>query len=170
MKTKINSTSILPSELSELNQDTELVTQLSSDLSDKNYVDYEVLPQRLVMIRIIDNCNWCINPKGEVFCTYISISHHFGFLSCIKCIHKAVKTKKEWLSQNAFGPLKHLQDVDLNIQRSNGAIENGWKLNIDIPMTNTDNDDNITVNCINDGLQLERWCRVDRIIELNPIN
>lgn len=128
---------------------------------------HKIPPQRLVMIKIFDNCHFCCNPKGNIIITYISIPENFGFISCNKCINKAENAKKYWFETQAFGPVKHLKGINLNIKRSNGTIEDGWVLNNDIPTIDEINNE-LVVNCINYKLNISRWCLVDNIIEMNP--
>lgn len=126
-------------------------------------------PQPLLLMNPFNNCLFCINPKGTTNVIYISSAKHFGYITCNKCIYKAENAKEQWLNTNAFGPIKYLQNINLNIKNYNGIIENNWKLNNDIPMTETINGE-LYVYCIHNVSYNTILYSVNSIIELNPIN
>jgi len=70
---------------------------------------------------------------------------------------------KFWRTHRAYGPANHLKDrTNLKIRRSNGGIEEGWRLNN--PLVRYEDDGKVTIRCYNPEKKLERWCQMDTIL------
>ena len=128
------------------------------------------LPYRLVMISTTNNCQFCKNPHGQSYIHNIDIDTHFGFISCEKCREHGKEAVREWLLTYAYGRVAHLQTKKIKIRRTNvnketgTDIEDGWELNNPLIIKSGDIE---YVQCCNKELNLERYCSVDSILELN---
>jgi hypothetical protein len=125
-------------------------------------------PMRLTMFRYFDNCQFCTNPKGDVFCHYISTIDLFGFLSCEQCHHVAGLAVNDWRTAKSSDLAKKFGKKRLRIQRSSGAIEDDWVINPDMPMIRII-DSVEYINCKKDDPQtmISKWIRVKDFLDLN---
>ena len=129
-----------------------------------NEID-EISPRRLTMVSIRDNCMFCKEPKGESYISYVALEDRIGYISCKECREKMKVAVDFWRTQRAYGQANHLKDrTDLKVRRSNGDIEGGWRMNN--PLVRYD--DKIRICCYNQEKNIERWCRMETILELNP--
>ena len=124
-------------------------------------------PQRLVMVRIENNCMFCENPTGSAYGRFVDTEAKYGYIYCDKCESSVNRTMELWSTYFAYGRVKYLQECDIKIKRSSGIIENGWK--IDSPFIGHGPDWDELIHCSNYTLNLTRWCLVDEIIRLNPM-
>jgi transcription elongation factor Elf1 len=135
--------------------------ELWYDLS--NFVN----PERLVFVRIENNCMFCEHPTGPAYGRFVDIEAKYGYIYCDKCESSADKTMELWNKYFAYGRVNHLQDKDIKIIRSSGIVESGWK--IYSPFIGYGLCRNEIIHCYNPAESLTRWCLIDDIIELNPI-
>ncbi len=126
-------------------------------------------PIRLVMIKTVDNCQFCSNPQGKSYISYISFPCHMGFISCPSCHSKMEETKFNWIRDFGYGNAKHLAGRDIKIRRSSGQIEDDWELNPDDYMVFYDDDGTEIVSCKKKGVDVIKSVRVSELFELNPI-
>ena len=140
-------------------------------LAERNSIQKDIdmikpQPFRTTFISAQDSCQFCKNPSGPVYVHSICIEDHFGFLSCLKCTALAKTACIEWLDTKAFGRAHELMYKSINIRRSSGIIESGWKLYIRDPQIKIIN--NIEyVMCIDSENKLTRMSTIDEILELN---
>ena len=127
----------------------------------------QILPRRLVMIKYVDNCMFCKDPRGEVYAFTACYSENLGFITCITCKDKGEKAVNDWSDIITNGKVGYLKDKKIKITRSGGHIEAGWE--IDSPVTSNDGYGGILIHCYNNEQQLGRWCNIDDIIKLNPL-
>jgi transcription elongation factor Elf1 len=123
-------------------------------------------PRRLVYIRIENNCMFCVNPTGPVYGRYVDIEANYGYIHCGKCIVVAEHMVNTWNKKVAYGRVKYLKHSIINIKRSSGAIEPGWRIHG--PMIVYDNNNKELIHCTNETNTVFRWCLVDDLLELNP--
>ena len=127
-------------------------------------------PYRLVMISTTNNCQFCKNPKGRSYIHDIDMDTHFGFISCEDCREHGKNAVIDWLTTYAYGRAAHLQNKKIKIRRSRinketgTDIEDGWELNNPLVIKSGDIE---YVQCCNKELNLERYCSIDSILELN---
>ena len=140
-----------------------------ADYGRRRPVDPETgnpIPFRLVMICISDNCQFCSNPKGDIFQYFISLEHRLGFVSCEKCKPVASEYREIWLKTKAYGPASKFLGQKINVRRSSGVIESDWELNKEYPMIEyIDNEE--CVECINSNSQIKKMVRIDDLLNLN---
>ena len=127
---------------------------------------------RLTFIQTTNFCQFCKfctpprEPEGAVFAHYISMELKMGFVSCTLCSDTAEEAKAEWNEKEAFGKANHLKNTDINIRRSSGLIESGWRLHDKnpcvIPFDSID-----CVECIDSTNTITRYCKIDELLELN---
>ena len=126
----------------------------------------EIFPQRLVWLRLGDNCMFCTDPKGQSYTTYVALEAKFGYISCADCIEKMRAAAEFWRTHRAYGQANHLKDrQDLKIKRSNGDIEAGWQLNN--PLVNIEHDGQVTIHCYNESKDIGKWVFMESLLELN---
>ena len=138
-------------------------------MSIDNKINYPS-PYRLVMIQNCNNCQFCENPQGQSYSFYVDLLTQLGFISCEKCKDMANNAVKDWNDTIAFGRVKHLIDRKIKVYRSKvnemtgSNIEDDWKINNPIISI----DDSIEyVECISNTNNLQKYCKVDDILELN---
>jgi hypothetical protein len=121
-------------------------------------------PFRLTMLSIIDSCQFCPNPKGEVYTYYVSPEDLHGFICCANCCQVAEEAVKDWLDTKAYGRANHFQNKKLKIRRTSGIVEDGWYLNEKSTLVHfIDNDE--AVYCINGDIY--KLVKIDVLNELN---
>lgn len=125
-------------------------------------------PRYLVFIKCANDCSFCENPIGSTYLHYISVFEKFGYLSCKSCIETGQSHVKAWKETKAHGDANKLRGHQLNIRRSSGQIESGWKLNDESPVP-VENDGKSHVCCINESLDLVKMCPIEDLLELNPV-
>ncbi len=145
---------------------------ITMSLSQKNYLiknqpKESVLPIRLVMIRWLDNCQFCSDPTGESAASYVSYDSHMGFISCSKCESKRIDCCHEWIKNFGHGGAKSLTGKNINVKRSSGEIENDWELSTDNYYTFTNETGLETVCCKKIGQDVSKYCLVSELLELN---
>lgn len=152
-----------------LNNQNIITTYNLKDYIQKHLDKFNSKPQpfRLVMIKASENCQFCENPEGGVYCHLICHYNDYGFVSCKECYSKGQLRKNEWLNEEAFGRARHLKDLDIKVMRSSGQIESGWKLNHFQPMVEFINGEDC-VSCINETAKISRFCSIDNLLDLNP--
>jgi hypothetical protein len=123
-------------------------------------------PFRLVMIKCKDFCQFCDDPKDDVFIHYITVEHKYGFLSCEKCRNKATDAVNEWFATEAWGDVNYLGHKNIKVKRSSGIIEDDWKLDKERPFIETINESKV-VHCIKDDGSLTKCCFISDIVEWN---
>ena len=123
-------------------------------------------PFRLVMIKCKDFCQFCDDPKDDVFTHYISVEYKYGFLSCDKCIDKATSAVNEWFATEAWGDVNYLRHKNIKVKRSSGIIEDDWKLDKERPFVETIGESK-AVNCIKDDGSITKCCFISDIVEWN---
>lgn len=123
-------------------------------------------PFRLTFIKCIDNCQFCENPQGGIYCHYISIEHRHGFISCEKCQEEAKNTVAEWFENKAYGDANYLRGRKIKVRRSSGKIETDWTLDINNPFIE-EIDGYMTVKCLNPDSTIEKFCLISELLELN---
>lgn len=151
-----------------INNQLVLTSQDVKDYLQKYFDKTNTKPQpfRLVMIKASENCQFCENPEGGVYCHIICHYNDYGFVSCQKCYNKGEQRKNEWYNEEAFGRANHLKKMDIKIMRSSGQVESGWKLNDYQPMVEIiDNED--CVNCVHETKKISRYCSIDNLLDLN---
>lgn len=86
-------------------------------------------PFRLVMIPIVNICQFCKNPEGGAYISYVNISEHNGFICCEKqeCRLKMTERRKEFLEDIGFAKLINLSGK-IKVKRSSGIIDDGWRV------------------------------------------
>ncbi len=123
----------------------------------------EIYPRRLVFLQL--GCMFCADPQGPTYVTHVSLEDKMGYMACGECTEKMQAAVEFWRTHRAYGAANHLKErTDLKIRRSNGDIEDGWRLNN--PLVRYD-DGKVTIRCYNPEKNLERWCQMDTILELN---
>ena len=131
-----------------------------------NEMTIEIHPQRLVWISMGNNCMFCPNPQGQSYITYVALESKVGYISCGECREKMSTAAEFWRTHRAYGQANHLKGrSDLKIRRSNGLIECGWSLNN--PLVKVETDGAVTIHCYNAENNLERWCQMKTLLELN---
>ena len=151
-----------------INDDT-LITLHERDKKRKISDLIKPEPTRLTMLLSKDNCQFCINPKGDVYCNHIT--YHYGFITCKDCINKGKEALDEWLTNNnSFGRVSHLKNKIIKIKRkeinpeTGTNIEDGWELHGPF-IINIKNVEYIL--CVNNKYNIEKICSLDSILELN---
>ena len=140
-------------------------------LAERNSIQKDIdmikpQPFRTTFISAQDSCQFCENPSGDVYVHNICVEERFGFVSCINCTELAKTAIIEWLDTEAFGRAHNLMEKSINIRRSSGIIESGWKLYIKDPQVKIIN--NIEyIMCIDSEEKITRMCTIDEILELN---
>ena len=121
-----------------------------------------MLPERLVLVQMKNNCMFCSNPTGE---SYIyTVSHFLGYITCEKCKEIGKQKADEFINTVAYGRVRHLKDTNIKIKRSNNTIEEGWKLyNPFVCLI----DGVEHIECKHIDKHLAKWCNVDTILDLN---
>jgi hypothetical protein len=126
-----------------------------------------MFPRRLTFIQMADTCMFCDNPKGESKCYYVYLQTKMGYISCNNCHSKMEEAVKEWNEQLAYGRANYLKETEIKIKRSSGEIEDGWI--IDNPFSNVSDTSGLEMlHCFNKEKNLNRWCNIDDLLELNP--
>ena len=125
-------------------------------------------PTRLTFIQVEDMCMFCDDPKGETHTYTVYDELKMGYISCPNCINLAEEAVKRWHETMAYGRAIYLKDSDnIKIKRSSGEIESGWK--IDNPFIGISRiDGRETLHCCNEKNNMNKWCYVDDLIEMNP--
>ena len=129
-------------------------------------------PMRMTFIQTQNLCQFCKfctpprEPEGAVFANYISMEMNFGFVSCTLCLDTAKEAKAEWISNEAFGKANHLKNTDIQIRRSSGLIESGWRLYDKNPLV-IPFDSFECVECIDSTHTITRYCKINELLELN---
>jgi len=123
-------------------------------------------PFRLTFIRCIDNCQFCENPQGGIYCHYINIEYKHGFISCEKCKEEAKKAVTDWFENKAYGDANYLQGRKINVRRSSGKIESNWTLDTNNPFPEKI-DGYLSVKCLNPDSTIEKFCLISDLLELN---
>lgn len=145
-----------------------IVPNDSLDYFSRNPVEKETgepSPFRLVMIKIIDNCQFCTNPKGGVYQYFISIEDKLGFLSCEKCQEKAKEYVSKWMSTKAYGRANKFRNMKFKVRRSSGVIDPNWELS-EYPFVDYVQNDEC-VECVNKEEKIVKMVRIDDLLELN---
>jgi hypothetical protein len=124
------------------------------------------VPFRLTMIRFMDNCQFCPNPMGNVYCHYVSVNDKYGFLSCYSCISTAKQAVKEWHENESYGTANHLKNKAIRVRRSNGSIETDWVLDEYSTLTYFVGSDEC-VSCIKSDKTIVKTIRICDLLELN---
>jgi hypothetical protein len=141
--------------------------KLENVINQSSIIKMDVYPKRLVMFTIDNNCMFCEQPKGPSFVTYVYIKDNMGFISCNLCKEKMAEATKTWRETLAYGKVRYLKDSFIKIKRSSGEIEDGWKLGSPCVIFNEKSQTEV-IQCIEHNRDLQRWCKVDDIIEFNP--
>jgi hypothetical protein len=142
----------------------EVTTVYERDEKQKQTDLIKPSPYRLVMITVVNSCQFCKCPLGPVYCHYVDIDSHFGFTSCSQCREKGSIAVTDWIDTLGYGRVNHLKNKSIKIQRSNNDIEDGWMLSSPCIIIK---DSKEYIKCkSSDGL-LERGCLIDTILELN---
>ena len=131
-----------------------------------NTTDTYICPRRLVMIKIQNNCMFCENPQGPSYIIYVYLEELVGYIYCANCKDSAVECSKYWNNNVAFGKANYLKEKDIQIKRTSGIIESGWKLSNPFIRTNPKGME--TIHCYNKTQDLGRWCNLVDILDLNP--
>ena len=121
-----------------------------------------MLPKRMVLVQMNNNCMFCPDPLGKSF--IYDVGHLLGYITCEKCKDICKQKADEFTNSIEYGRARHLKNKDLKIKRSNNTIEEGWKLHYPIIRIVEGIE---FVQCNHFENQLEKWCRIDTIIELN---
>ena len=121
-----------------------------------------MLPERLVLIKMNNNCMFCCNPEGQAY--IYEVGPLLGYITCEKCKDTCKKIFDEFTNTIAYGKARHLKDKEIKIKRSNNTIEDGWKLYYPITRTIEGVEH---VQCIHYENNIEKWCNINTIIELN---
>lgn len=116
-------------------------------------------PITLVCVKLVDNCLFCQNPKGNVYLKYVCIELKKGYYSCDNCKDIMHAQIINWHNNHAYGDAKHLKDLVIKIKRSNGDIQDNYKIISPVVLSNK-------IFCSNTFIS--RWCDIDEIIFLNP--
>lgn len=128
-------------------------------------VENIIHPRRLVFIQVSNNCMFCEKPEGSSYIKHISIDDKIGYIYCGECTEKVDATIKIWHEKYAYGPANYLKDQDIKVPRSNGEIEDGWRLNNPFVENFIDGEQII---CCEKDRTIEKWCFLKKILELNP--
>ena len=123
-------------------------------------------PCRLTMFRCVDNCQFCPNPKGDVFCHYVCVEDHHGFLSCTECCELAEEAVEEWNTNEAYGRANKFRNKTIKVKRSSGIIEEDWKLNEKYTMAVHTSKGEV-VHCVNNDKNISKWIKIDDLLEWN---
>jgi hypothetical protein len=123
-------------------------------------------PQRLVMIRIVDVCSFCKDPKGHALLYLVSQDDNYGFLSCPNCTFIAENAVKDWIDKFAYGSANHLKNKSLKVRRTSGVIEDNWRLSSTSTMIYYDVIGKECVKLIN-GEQIYKMVPIDDLLLLN---
>ena len=67
-----------------------------------------MLPIRLVLIQLKNNCMFWSSPTGESF-TY-EVEHLLGYISCEKCKIICKQTADNFINTSLFGKVQHLKN------------------------------------------------------------
>ncbi len=124
-------------------------------------------PVRLVMVRWIENCQFCSEPIGESKSSLVSVDSLMGFISCSTCEEKRLKACNEWIKKFGHGGAKSLQGKTIRVKRSSGIIEDDWELSTENYYTFIDDYGNKTVCCKKVGIDMTKYCQVSELLELN---
>jgi hypothetical protein len=132
-----------------------------------NQLNNFIAPQRLVYVKIENNCMFCQYPEGPVYGRYVDIEANYGYIHCNKCHANAEDMVNIWNIYFAYGRVKYLKNEIIKIKRSSGLIESGWRINS--PLVLHDCNNNEIIHCMNDEKIIFRWCLVNDLIELNQL-
>ncbi len=135
----------------------------------QNLITY-IEPRYMSMMKCVNDCMFCENPKGPTYAHHISVYEKIGYLSCGNCIEKAKSHVTNWLDTKAFGGANRLRGKNIKVKRSSGEIESDWRLDENQPSVYNNWTGQAYVHCVNYTLQLEKGCTVDELLELNPLN
>jgi transcription elongation factor Elf1 len=128
--------------------------------------DTFIYPRRLVFLQMGNNCMFCEHPQGSSYLKHVAIEIKVGYIYCDDCEAKADETIKKWNDEFSYGKAHYLKDREIKVLRSNGEIEGGWRLNN--PLIDINHKGKFIICCSNEAKQLEKWCFLDTILELNP--
>jgi transcription elongation factor Elf1 len=124
-----------------------------------------ITPQRLVYVKIENNCMFCVNPVGPVYGRYVDIESNYGYIHCNKCPLIAEQMVNTWNKYIAYGRVKYLKNATIKIKRSSGVVESGWRING--PMVIHDFSGNEIIHCVNQDNTIYRWCSINELMNLN---
>lgn len=125
----------------------------------------EIYPRRLVFFQL--GCMFCETPQEPSYITHVSLEDKMGYMACGECKEKMKAAVEFWRMHRAYGQANHLKEhTDLKIRRSNGNIEGGWRLNN--PLVRFEDDGKEIIRCYKEEQNVERWCKMETILELNP--
>ena len=126
-------------------------------------------PVRLTMMSMRGICMFCATPEEETRTKHVCLETHHGFYSCGKdeCVARMFLETDDWWKNKSYGDVYYLKNNrDIKITRSNGEIQDGWAIISPVVLQNPDGHD--VVYCTSCSSGLERWCKVDMLLENNP--
>lgn len=124
----------------------------------------EISPKRLAWIQDIDICMFCKDTKRTSTSMYVCGDNTIGYVCCVNCESKMEEALKQW---NKLYDISYLINTDINIMRSSGEIESGWRLFNPINI-NCDDPLQKRIFCVNENQEITKWCKLDDIMKLNP--
>jgi hypothetical protein len=130
--------------------------------------EYIISPRRLVFLQL--GCMFCPEPQGETYMTHVALETKLGYMSCSRseCQAKMKTAVDYWHTHHAYGKANYLKHrTDLKIKRSNGDIEEGWRLMN--PAIRYEGDGATSIECYNQNKNIGKWCAIESILELNPL-
>jgi hypothetical protein len=135
-------------------------------MAEKNAPDDFIYPRRLVFLQMGNKCMFCERQQGSSYLKHVAIEAKVGYIFCGECEAKADEMIKRWNAEFAYGIAHYLKDREIKVLRSNGAVEGGWRLSN--PLLDISREGNYIIQCSHDEKQLEKWCYLNKILELNP--
>jgi len=123
-------------------------------------------PHCLTMVRIVDNCQFCKEPKGNVYSYYVCFVNRYGFLSCSNCRKVAEKAVKDWHENDSYGSANFLRNKTFKVKRSDGTIDNDWTLNKENTLSHFIDTEEF-VSCVKSNNTITKFVRIKELIELN---
>lgn len=132
-----------------------------------------IKPQRLTFLQAENNCQFCDNPKGPIYCHYTCNGSKMGFVTCEKCCEAGKCAVNMYMKHFAYGEANYLINKTFQIKRSSGKIESGWKLDPWYTFVDRIWDENRKVEgnavyCSNYNDTVSKCILISDLIELNP--
>jgi hypothetical protein len=135
------------------------------DLNEDNSIN----PQMLTFLKALDNCQFCTNPKGPIYCYYTSIGPKMGYVTCEKCCEAGMNAVNLYMKTKAYGEANYLMNKTFNVKSSSGEIESGWKLDPEYTFVDKKwNTNEYGVYCLNSDGKVSKCVLISDLLELNP--
>lgn len=121
-------------------------------------------PTRISNITSLNKCQFCSGHHDRTM--FVSVDYNIGFICCSNCNEAMELTIEDWNKNKAFGSARIFEGRTIKIRRSDGVIEDNWKLDIlESYVRIIDNKEFIVCEQINGHAR--ELVSIDNIFELN---